>query len=309
MHLYQCTVFTKSLNSVLWWSLSAEEEKFLNFPAGLYLFWQKLCRDKCTKAGLAIIKMICYIFLLQFSVLPVTSGRAMQNWMLTDFIWAVERTLLEFRDLKGHQDLRSLHHHYWNKKAACLPWKQSSAKYSSLLWSFVSHFWNNYYFLNRVKFYKFCARPLQLSDPSGIPCDSGASWPAGLLKAPSTHKKGAAEIKCNFTSEPNTSFGYQEAEQLGRKFKPLDHFIRSIFLFMSRINNSSFGPNLWDTSQLSMCENELQRKTPHLQENYDKKHLSSSLPLLCSSVWPVQCWEANRGNGKSMKKFICPVQC
>lgn len=112
----------------------------------------------------------------------------------------------------------------------------------------------------------------------------------------------------NFTSEPNPSFGYQEAEQLGRKFKPLDHFIRSIFLFMSRINSSSFGPNLWDTSQLSMCENELLRKKTQLQKNDVKKHLSSSLPLLCSSVCPVKCWETSKGNGKSMKKFICPIQ-
>jgi len=53
------------------------------------------------------------------------------------------------------------------------------------------------------------------------------------------------ESKAKATSpHPNTSFGCEEAEQLGRKFKPLDLFMRSIFLFMSRTNDSSFGPNL-----------------------------------------------------------------
>lgn len=132
MHLCQYTVFTKSLNSILQWSLSEEEAKLLNFPSGLYLFWQKLCRGRCTKAGLATIKMIPSLT-VQFSVLPARSGRALQNWMLTDFIWAVEATLLEFKEFKGHRDLMSLHHHYWNKKRLCILLHENRALSKTLL--------------------------------------------------------------------------------------------------------------------------------------------------------------------------------
>lgn len=128
-------------------------------------------------------------------------------------------------------------------------------------------------------------------------------------EGPFHSQKREQQIKCNFTSEPNTSFSYQEAEQLGRKFKPLDHFIRSIFLFMSRINNSSFGPNLWDTSQLSMYENELLRKTPICKKMMIKSTLVAPC-LFCVHLCGLYSVERQiEGMEKSTKKFICPVQC